>query len=382
MRKLFCCILLVLTALLCLSGCYPMKDMYKPEDADRTSAEGSRMMQAWLEENMPDAQLDECTAYVAWTHYDGNNYLTDYASGQISHDGKQTAFSINTVTGAVYFEMDDDTRRELDEIVESYYYEAMEKIGIIPESVEDGYAFECHVMAPAKDGDSATEVPWVYSFDFGLPAGTENLEAFVRNPQTRMPICISGPEMTVSDTTDLSAYDLSGIERLENEYGLHISLYLTNSNQRFQKSTQKGAIEAELWEYGYWLDADGLKLWGRVRERKEMRNVETDALTVSDVRFNPETDLFFEKTDYGYRLSLTNKELADSLTVIANEGAEILEYEYYRLDEDDYAPNTDLAEKGDETFWEKQEDGSYVLVYGPEVSTLWLYDGDILVRKE
>ena len=48
------------------------------------------------------------------------------------------------------------------------------------------------------------------------------MNAFVRNPQSRLPIYVKKPNFTVSDTKDLSAYDLVAMETLEEEYGFHI----------------------------------------------------------------------------------------------------------------------------------------------------------------
>ncbi len=377
MKKLFLFIALVMALGVCLSGCYLMKEMYSPEDSDRVAAKGTEMMQVWLDENMPDAKLEDCTAFIAWTRFDGNNYLTDYASGQISQNGEKTTFTINTVTGAVYFEMDANTRQKFEEIVESYFDEVIETIGIIPESVDEGYAFQCNVMAPTKDGDSTTEVPWVYSFDFGLPAGVEDLEAFVRNPQSRLPIYISKPETTVSDATDLSAYDLATMEKLEDEYGLHIgSMHIENSYQYFNKIDKWDETRTSLWEYGCWLEADGYELYGRVHEREEVRDIETNEVTVSDQKANPETDLFFEQTDYGFRCSLQKKDLDVSLIIKAYEGAEILNYDYYYCDIEENPSDESL-----ETIW-LERNGYYVLASGTNHSALQLYDGKKLVRKE
>ena len=70
----------------CLFGCYPSKPMYEQENADKITAKGTEMMKTWLEENEPGAAIEECTAYIAWTNYDGNNYLTDYATGKTKHN--------------------------------------------------------------------------------------------------------------------------------------------------------------------------------------------------------------------------------------------------------------------------------------------------------
>lgn len=378
MKKLLIFILSVLTLTICLSGCYPIMKMYDQEDADKVTAKGTEMMQVWLDENMPDATLEECTAFIAGTNYNGNKYLTDYASGQISQNGKKKTFTIHTVTGAVYFEMDADTRQKLSEIVESYFDEAMEAIGIVPESVNERYAFQCYVMAPAKDGESTMEVPWVHSFDFGLPAGVEDLNAFVRNPQSRLPIYVKSPNFTVSDTTDLSAYDFVAMDTLEEEYGFHIGLMsINNVYQIFRKNDYRGKMCTNLWEDGCWYKADGFELFGIVHEHSEERRIETNELTVSDIKFNPETDLLFEQMSYGYRWSVFNEDWSSYyyFELRAYKGAEILNSDFYYLD-----TKENPSAKSTETIW-LERDGYYVLASAADHSPLELYDDKKLVRK-
>lgn len=376
MRKLSLFFLLILTSLACLSGCNTKEEMYTQEDAAKIADKGTEMMQAWLDGNMPDAALVDCTAVTARTRYDGNDYLTEYASGQISRNGETKGFTIHTVTGAVYFEMDAETRGELNEIAEAYFDEGLSAIGLVPESTAEGYAFECYVMAPVED------VPWVASLDFGLPAGVKDLESFVRNPQSRFPIYVSKPQMTVSDTTDLSRYDLAGMEQLEAEYGVHIgSMPIENSHQYLGKTDKQGKTSVHLLEYGCWLVGDGFELRGCIQEREEVRDMESKELTVSVQNVDPETDLEFEETEYGYRLSLLNRDLAESLNLRAHAGAAILKYDYYCLEENEYSPKEDPSEKGREGVWLELDDGSYLLTDSSDHSALQLFDGDILVRK-
>lgn len=381
MKRLIVVVALIFVLL--FAGCYRHEPMYDQADAQRIAETGAEMMQDWLWENMPDATLEECSAYLAWTPYDGNEYLTDYASGLIRRDGEQQTFTIHTSTGAVYFEMDEETRQELNALVESYFDEALAAIGIIPESTVEGYTFSCYVMAPARVGDAAAEIPWVYAFDFGLPAEVEDLEAFVSDPQTRLPICVSKPDATVPNSTDLAIYNLAAMEKLETEYGLHIdALTLDNDLQHFSKVANKDQITVALWEYGCWYAGDGFELRGRVRNREEVLERETGELTVSDETVNPETDLLFEETDYGYRLAINNRDMADSLRIKAYAGSDILQYDYYCMDGGDYMPKKDPAETGRATVWVKLGDGSYLLADSIDASTLWMYDGDILVRKQ
>lgn len=382
MKKLFTHLIIVLTLVFSLSGCYLNKPMYNQEDADSVTSKGTEMMQAWLDENMPDAKLEECTAFIAWTNYDGNNHLTDYASGKLSQNGKLTAFTINTVTGAVYFEPDNDTKQKLYEVAEAYFDEAMQSIGIIAESVDEKNAFKCYVMAPVKDGASTRDIPLIDAFDFGLPAGVEDLENYVRNPLARLPIYISKPKITVSDTTNLSAYDLSAIEFLEEKYGLCVGgITIQNGAQFFNMSSQKAQKHTLMMEYGCWLEWDGIELRGRVRVREEKKDCKTDELTVSDIKFNPETDFDFKKTDYGYSWSFLNEDWpTDSsygFTIVAKKGAEMLNHNYYYIDADEKP-----SKESTETIWVEIEDGSFVLASGRNGSSLNLCDGKKLVQKE
>lgn len=362
----------------CLFGCYPNKPMYEQENADKIATKGTEMMKTWLEANEPGAAIEECTAYIAWTNYDGNNYLTDYTTGKIKHNGESKAFAINTVTGKVYFEMDVKTKKEFNRIAEAYFDKALEDIGIIPESTEAGVAFESYVMAPVDDGDSITVVPYVYSFDFGLPAGVEDLEVFIYNSDTRLPIHIKKSGITASDDTDLSVYDLETLEALEKEYGIHIgALTMENSNQFLQKNDLRDETGTSLWEYGVILETDGCELLGRVREHKEIRNRNTNELTVQDVAAEP----VFGKTNFGYSISF-NVNLNEYITLRAYEGAEILEYDYCLVDEDDFSTKNDSYKDEIDTCWRDAGDGCYVLSCKSDNSTLKIYNDDVLVRKQ
>ena len=368
----------IMLVCVCLFGCYPNKPMYEQENADKITAKGTEMMKNWLEENEPGAAIEECTAYIAWTNYDGNNYLTDYVAGKIKHNGESKAFAINTVTGKVYFEPDDKTKNEFNALAEAYFDKALEAIGIIPESTKADYVFECHVMAPVDDGDSITVVPYVYSFDFGLPSDVEDLEAFIHNTDVRLPIFVKKPGITVSDETDLSVYDLETLEAFEKEYGIHIgSLTIENSKQSLQKNDLRDETGTSLWEYGVLLKTDGCELVGRIREHKEIRNRYTNEMTVRDVAAEP----IFGKTNLGYSISF-NDALNEYITIRAYEGAEMLEYDYYLVDEDEFSTKNDSYKDGIETCWRDAGDGCYVLSCKSDNSVLKIYNNDMLVRKQ
>ena len=227
MRKMFTALF---ASVLCLSGCYMPKAMYEQADADQITATGSEMMQTWLGENMPDAELTECKAYIVMPSRDGNEYLSDYASGYIRSGEENTEFMINTVTGAVYFRTDPETQAKLNEAAEAYIREIT---GLVTDKTGDSY-FLCNVMVPVRDGASVNEIPGVEYFGshwFGvyvLPAGTdtENMDAFVRDPASRPMLEIHG-NFLLPEGADPAEYDLDAIkQQLKEEHGMQFGSLL------------------------------------------------------------------------------------------------------------------------------------------------------------
>ena len=236
MKKMIKMFTALFASVLCLSGCYMPKAMYEQADADQITATGSEMMQTWLGENMPDAELTECKAYIVMPSRDGNEYLSDYASGYIRSGEENTEFMINTVTGAVYFGTDPDTQAKLNEAAEAYIQEIT---GLDADNTEDHY-FLCNVMVPVRDGDSVNEIPGVEYFGsdwFGvyvLPAGTdtENPDAFVRDPASRPMLEIDG-YFLVPEGADPSEYDLNAIQKqLKEEHGLQFKGLLISGEDK------------------------------------------------------------------------------------------------------------------------------------------------------
>lgn len=358
MRKVFMSIFLVVSVICCFVGCVH----YEQEDADRITEKGTKMMHDWLDEHMPNAEMKECSAFVQNIKYSSQEYLTDYATGQIQLNGDEYVFAIDTVTGAVYFENEQSEAEKLDEIAAAYLYDTME---IMPEGSDD--YFDCYVLAPFRDeGHKLKAYQLDYGFDFGLPAGIEDLQSFVRESESR-PLLYVRTQITLPDNTDLSAYDLEVIERLSDECGMLFgSIGIESGNKVFKSSIQEWMTEAEFYEYDNWIKRDGVELYGRVCVREEERNDLTKEETVTERRFEPDQDLVFEETATGYRYYLPNKDWQEVFNIYADKGSAMLEYDYiqyYYSNVDGYIDgnyNSNEME-GTETVWIMQSDGSYVL---------------------
>lgn len=358
-KAFFAAVFLII--LFCFAGC----EKYDQEEADVISDKGTEMMQAWLDENMPEAQMTGCEAYTNTSIYYGNLYLTDYAIGTIVQAGEETGFAIDTVTGSVYFEMDEDVQEELNRIAETYLYEAM---GISPEN--NGSPFECHVLAPYREGTDENAVPayyFNYGFDHGLPAGVEDLESFVRNPQSRPLLYIRNAEITLPDDTDLSAYTLEKMERFAEQCGMFLG-YVTvnNTSQTFTTASREWLTKTDFAEHGCWLEKDGVRLTGHTRVRKEERNHLTGKITATDRCFDPEQDIVFEETQTGYRYYMPNDDWQEVFTIRASEGAKMLEHDYMEYFYSDVEGFLDDKydsdeEDGTETVWLESSNGVYTL---------------------
>ncbi len=230
MKKTVKMLAVLLISVLCLSGCFMPKPMYEQADADQVTAVGREMMQAWLNENMPEAELTDCAAYIVMPVNTRGEYLTDYAKGYIRTDEGNTEFMINTVSGAVYLGTDSETQKRLDEAAEAYIEELT---GLVTEKTENHYFF-CTTMVPVRDGDSVNEIPGVEFFGsqwFGvymLPVNTntENLDAFVRDPSSRPMLEVNG-EFYVPEGAFSSGFDLDAIKtQLKEEHGMQVERIL------------------------------------------------------------------------------------------------------------------------------------------------------------
>lgn len=151
----------------------------------------------------------------------------------------------------------------------------------------------------------------------------------MRNPASR-PLLYVQTTITLSDETDLAAYDFAVFEKLSEECGMLFgSISIENSSQTSKRATRDWITGASFYEYGRWMERDGFYLTGRIRAREEERDDLTGEMTVSDRRFDPQQDLVFEETETGYQYYLPNEDWEDEVFYIrAYEGAEILKHNY------------------------------------------------------
>jgi len=177
------------------------------------------------------------------------------------------------------------------------------------------------------------------------------------------------------------------------------SVIVSNTNQYFEMHTPRyneflspdytEQPEATFREFGTWLERDGFRLSGQIRERIESVDANTHEYTAAHRQFAPKTDFVFEETEHGYRYFCLTDNWDYSFILQADEGAEILRYDYivYPIPDDRYADvvsgRCDIpmnAENGEKAAWAKQADGTYRLVSADDSGCLMFSRAGILER--
>lgn len=327
------CIIFIIVLLLSLAGCAAGEAKYDSAQAELVAQAGRELAADWLAENLPGGKVDRVTAYIVRSPEDGCEYLTDYAQGTYVYNGVTTWFNVNTVSGDMYFPAAPSVNAELAEMAEAMLFE---KLGLSPENPVTG--FTCSLQAPVAVGEKGRAVPGVEYFELGLPAGAEDMAAFLTDPASRPALTVRQVLVMVGEETDLSGWDMAAFSDLEAACGMDFGLLkLTNGTQSATLEGDRAVFEekATLWE------DEKISLWGAVYRREESASGE-----VSECRFDPATDLTVEKTEGGYAYSMPNESWQYGFNLVASR---------------DPGP-CDLG-TGEKTLWEEQQSGEFVLVF-------------------
>lgn len=347
MKKTVLCIAAVLALLFCLSGCYPLEPQYEEAEAELVKEKGAELMEEWLSENLPDARLDKCTAYIAFSPVDGNKYLTDYVQGTYLRNGLSTWFNLNTVSGEVYFPAEPALMGELSLIAEEFLYETM---GVSPENPVSG--FKCAVVAPVAVSPESRTVPGVGVLELGLPQGAEDLDTFVRNADVRHRLYVDRVLIITSGQEDVSGWDLGAFDRLEEACGMELGyLRLESGAGSVTFEDRDGICTVRRDRNGTLLSGEGYYLTGAVESRVEVRS--GAEVTMTHTVFDAERDLVFEKTPGGFRFELPGEDIPGGFCLWAEGDSELVSKR----------PVVVTGEGVEiKALWEKQDSGERLLV--------------------
>ena len=324
-------ILLSLSMLLC-TGCE--RQRYKDEDAEAVTQRGREVIQAWIEEKLPGAEILTVDCDV-FQYPSGPSYLTGYVNGDLAWGGDRREFTVNTQTGQVYFVSDMD---EFAELARDFIYEAM--------SLEDPITvreYEVALELPnAYEGKSRSETLGDTTLtSYVLPAeiamllsdGTEEgkdaVVSYIRAPENRDALNLR-LRADVGDSIELREYDLERIRSIEEDYGLKISGFaFSNSDEEVNGSSR--LTEYRLWE---WADLEEFQLRVLRELYSDNRNASKAGKISREHYLFDSGDILLENKPEGYSFLYRKGGTEPQFYVYAKDGATLLSHGFYAEDED------------------------------------------------
>ena len=269
-----------------LLGCTGNK--YTEDEKAAAEEKGRKMMQQWLERELPGAELLSAEPYVYHNPGLAPYKLTDLVSGAFRQDGREQAYWLDTAGGRVWFEQSEETMAELAELCAAYAAEAL--------GLEKG-AWELSA-AQAYFNIGVRERPRLLPADFILSGRT--LEEFLRAPKERPPLSVSFSYFVPGETS-LERFTLADIRRVLDEYGLEGSVCLDNVCET--AALNAGKARYERWGF---LDLPDFRVWAEVFERSEKADPETGEITVETLEWDAQRDLLVERTAEGWTTTFPN----------------------------------------------------------------------------
>ena len=316
-------VLLSLSVLLC-SGCE--RQRYQDADAEALTQRGRELMQAWIGDGLPGAEIlsSDCDVFQ---YPGGPSYLTGYVNGTLAYDGCRRSFTVNTQTGQVYLAADMEAFAEL---ARAFAYEALALEE--PVSVRE---YEVALELPnAYEGKRGAETLGDATLTFSaLPAeialllsdGTEDARdaiiSYIRDPENRDVLNLR-LWADVGDATDLRSYDLERIQSIEAGYGLIISGFAFSDSEEEVNGSSR-LTEYRRWE---WVELEEFQLRVLCELYSDIRDAsKTDGISRERYLFDG-SDICLEKTQEGCRFWYRRGGTEPQFYVYAKDGATLLSY--------------------------------------------------------
>ena len=304
MRKLWA-VLACLALLACFASCTGHR--YTEKEKEAAQKKGEEMMQAWLEKELPGAELLSAEPYIFHRLGIAPYELTDIVSGSVRQEGRELRCWMDTGSGEVWIEQSGETMDELGRLCGVLVAEAL-GFGEGYEITEARAEFEIGVL----------ERPPVLPAAFVLSGGS--LEEFLRAPGERPALSVSLSYL-LPEEASLSRFTLADMRRVLEENGLTGSVYAENTFEEVSLSADK----ADYKRWGF-LDLPDFRLFAALFERRETVDPETGETVTEITELDADRDLRVERTAEGWKTSFTNGYF--TAFVYAYDGSELLEREY------------------------------------------------------
>ena len=312
-------LLALLALLLCLAGCFGRQYSEKEETAVRQK--GEQMMREWLARTYPEAELVSVEPYVSHNLGVAPYELTDAIYGTFRSGGGEQSCWLDTASGVVYFEQDEETAEQLRELCAAYAAEAL--------GFGDGCEINGNVSAYIDIGASSASdaPPDILPADFVRSGGT--LEDFVRSPKERPAITVDFT-CRVPDAFDVSSITFAQTRRILSEYGLLLDRVTAEGGDEYAE-LRAGRVTYQRMEFR---DLSDFRVWMPVYERVEKLDGSTGKVETTTVERDAGRDITIERAEDGfYKPEFPNGWFPAQL--YACEGSEMPRHTYYYVSDND-----------------------------------------------
>ena len=323
---------LFLPIIICLSGCETQT--YEETEAWNVISTGKAILENWISENMPGAEIVSSNADEFAYPGGGKHYLNGYVSGQIKAE-KTIDYTVSTKTGQVYLEADLNAFADIayDYILESLEFPEIEEVDDYAVRLELPYCYEGSSKSYSLKEKLQTYHVLPAEIALLLPEGTnaaalsgdvlEEIRSYIQDPANRdlFSVVLWG---SVSDEISLKQYGLKKIHGLKEENGIYLHNFSFYNNDE--------SINGSAWLSDYsrneWIEKeDGLILraevegFGDTEDKKSPDGIKREAYAYSA------DDIVVETTETGFRM-YPAKDKGPSYYLFAKDGSPFLEHVY------------------------------------------------------
>ena len=376
MKKFIICTLIVLSFFI-LSGASSCRGP-QYEESEKTAVEdkGRELMQAWLDENIPESEVLTAEAYIDMIP-SGPHYLTNSVYGTFSSGSDEQNYVIETDTGEVFLETDITL---LSEEIKPY---VLETLGLDTRSEECAFddftaVIPRNAIFHSVPSENTGFLPGklVIELEKANEAASRSImDEFIRDPSSRPEITIGGNFIPPEDI-DLKPYNMAFFEDARNNAGLYFSSFYMNQAQTF--------VSAIGWytTYERYVRKPFEDFFVEYKEESISDQVRNGKIEPMEHYTNDVNDLQMSATDDGYAFSFKDPDNWFMFRIIADEDSQIRQHEY--TDRYDQAANIGSGSYGGSRYifhdlhWEQRSDGYWTLK-NEDGTTAWFSNADELV---
>ena len=381
--------------MLSLTGCNPQK--YDDSEAQEVISQGTSIIQAWLDDHLPDAEVVSCEADIFGYPGGGPKYLNGYASGRFHVDGADVDYTVSTKTGQVYLDADMDLFADvakdyilsalgLDEVQEMYQYSVVLELPYAYEGPGKASSSQDRVLTYGRlPADLALLIPETAPEEDSEPADPEAvpedciaaLKEYIENPANRDLLSVVF-DAAVSDDIDLKQYDLKRIRQIRDQYGIYFRLYTLKNHDELAT----GADWMADYDRHEWLPVPEWKL--QLRALTDSFADSWDSKAPDGILREAHTysvdNVAIDQTTDGYNISYKN-ERGPTFYLYAEEDSPLLAHDY-TIKEDDPDAGKQGIEITTDVHWEyKESSGLWALCVDDGHAFFFSYPSILTIRE-